>query len=315
MKKVIKKKFQPKVSIVFVTWNGKGYTFDLLDSLKKIKYKNYDIIVVDNGSTDGTQKEFKKRYKKIATLIENKKNLGLAEGLNVGIRKGLKRNSKYILIMNNDMIVKKDFLNFLVDSMEKHPEVAVVGPKVYYMDPKNMIQNAGCDYHFHGFKPRRLGEIEKGQDKKEMYVDAIDCVLMMRDNLLKKYGLFDSKLFFINELTELCLRVSNKGYNSLYVPNSIVWHKVAAAFEDDENENETEVSVYYNIRNWLLVIKKNKPLPYFLLILFLQTTLFALMRFIRYAKNGRLFLIKTYYIAIWHALINKTPIELYPYKK
>ena len=70
----IKNSNQPRVSIVFVNWNGKKHTFDLLDSLKEINYRNYDIIVVDNGSSDGTQKEFRRKYSKMATLIENKKN-------------------------------------------------------------------------------------------------------------------------------------------------------------------------------------------------------------------------------------------------
>ena len=311
MKRKIKD--QPRVSIVFVTWNGKKYTFDLLDSLKKIKYKNYDVIVVDNWSTDDTQKDFKKKSSKIITLIENKKNLGLAEGTNIGIREGLKRGSKYILIMNNDMVVKSDFLDILVDSMEKHPEVSVAGPKIYYMKPKNMIWCAGCDYHITGFKPKNQGEIDHGQTDQKKYVDGIDCLLIMRSSVLKKAGLLDPKLFFIHELTEWSLRTKRFGYKSLYVPNSKVWHKVAAAFE--KNKQEGDIATYYNIRNWLLVVKKNRNFPYFLLVLFLESTIFALFRFGRYIKNKKVKLIKTYYIAIWHALIKKTPLELYPYKK
>lgn len=311
MKRKIKD--QPRVSIVFVTWNGKKYTFDLLDSLKKIKYKNYDIIVVDNGSTDGTQKDFKKKSSKITTLIKNEKNLGLAEGTNIGIREGLKRGSKYILIMNNDMIVKPDFLGFLVDAMEKHPEVSVAGPKIYYIEPKNMIWCAGCDYHISDFKPRNQNEIDQGQADEEKYVDGIDCVLMLRSSILRKLGLFDSKLFFNQELTEWCLRTKMSGYRSLYVPKSVVWHKVDAALEGNEKSNE--ISTYYNIRNWLLVVKKNRNFLYFLLVLFLESTIFALFRFGRYIKNKKVKLIKTYYIAIWHALIKRTPLELYPYKK
>ena len=310
----INKFSQPKVSIVFVTWEGKKYTFDLLDSLKKIKYKNYDIIVVDNGSTDGTQKEFKKKYRKIATLIENKKNLGLAEGLNIGMRKALKRNSKYIFIMGNDMIAKPDFLDFLVDAMKRHPEVSVVGPKIYFMEPKNMIYGAGCDYTIARFKPRNSKEIDIGQTEEEKYVDAIDGAIMMRSNLLKKYGLLESKLFLFHEIAEWCMRTKKFGYKTLYVPKSIMWHKESAspAFS---GKKSLERSIYYTIRNWPLIIKKNKNYLYYLSVLFLQLTVFALIRFMRYLKNNQLYLIKTYYIATWHAIINKTPLELYPYKK
>ena len=306
------KKHQPKVSLVFLTWNGKRYTFDLLESLKKINYKNYDIIVVDNGSNDGTQKEFKKKYLKSATLIENKENLGFVFAANIGIREGLKRGSKYILLMNNDMIVKPDFLNILVEAMERYTEVAVAGPKIYYMEPNNMIWSAGCDYHWAGYKSRNQNEIDKGQTEGEKYVDAIDCVLMIRSDVLNKHRLLDSKLFFIHELTEWCLRVQKFGHKCLYVPKSVVWHKVSAAFENNKKESET--STYYNIRNWLLVIKKNKNLLYFLWVLFLESIILVLVRSWRYIKNNQSNLIKTYFIAIWHALINKTPMKLYPYK-
>lgn len=311
MKKKIKK--QPRVSIVFVNWNGKKYTCDLINSLKKITYTNYDIIVVDNGSTDNTSLELKKKYKNIITLIENKKNLGLPEGTNVGIREALKRKSKYVLVMNNDMVVKPDFLDILVEAMERHPEVPVSGPKIYYIKPKNMIWCAGCDYHISDFKPKNQNEIDYGQADEEKYVDGIDCVLMLRSSVLKKHGLFDPKLFLNQEFTEWCLRVKKFGYQSLYVPKSVLWHKVDVALEG--NKRSKEISVYYNIRNWLLVIKKNKNFFYFLLVLLLQSTVFATIRFIRYLKNKQIKLIKTYYIAIWHALINKTPMELYPYKK
>jgi len=310
-----KKISQPKVSIVFVTWNGKDYTFDLIDSLRKIDYKNYDIIVVDNGSTDGTQREFKKKYKKVATIIENGKNLGLAEGLNVGIREGLRRNSKYVLVMNNDMIVKKDFLNYLVDSMEKHPEVSVSGPKMYFFEPKNMIYGAGCDYHMHGFRARHTWEIDVGQADEEKYVDEIDCVLMMRSDVLRKCGLFESRFFLFHELTEWCLRTKKLGYKCWYAPKAVLWHKesVSPAFEGTRNERER--ATYYMTRNWLLTIRKNKNYLYYLMILFLQSTAFAFVRFAKFLKHKQFYLVKIYYIAIWHALINKTPMKLYPYKK
>jgi len=309
----MKKTSQPKVSIVFVTWEGKKYTFGLLDSLKKIKYKNYDIIVVDNGSTDGTQKEFKK-YKKMATLIENKKNLGLAEGLNVGIRESINRNSKYTLVLNNDMIVKSDFLDILVDAMEKHPEVSAVGPKIYYMDPKNMIYGTACDYHISRFKPRHSKEIDIGQADEEKYMDAIDCVIMMRNDVLKEYGLLESRFFLFHEIVEWCMKTRKHGYRVLYAPKSIIWHKESASPAFDSKES-TEREIYYSIRNWLFVIKKHKSFPYYLFVLILQSTVFAIIRGVKYIKKGETNLIFTYYIAIWHALINKTPLELYPYKK
>ena len=303
-----KTKKQPKVSIVFVNWNGKKYTLDLIKSIKKINYSNYDIIIVDNASTDGSQKEIKRKYGKSVTLIENKENLGLTEGTNVGLKEGLKRSSKYILTLNNDMVVEKNFLNFLVDSMEKHQEVAVSTPIIYYMNPKNIIWCAGCKYLIKGFKPLNQGELDYGQANKEKYVDGCDCVLMMRSDVLKEKGLLESKFFFIHELPEWCLRVTKGGYKCLFVPKSKVWHKVEVSLKG--NEKESEIFVYYNTRNWLLTVKKNKSFFYFLLVLLLESTILAVFRLIKWRQPK---LIKTYFIAVWHALTNKTPMRLYPY--
>lgn len=301
----MKNNSKPKVSIVFVNWNGKEYTIDLIDSLKKITYPNYDIIIVDNGSTDGTQDAFKKKYSRYATLIENKKNLGLAEGTNIGIREGLKRGSKYILTMNNDMIVEPNFLDVLVERMEKYPEVATSTPTIYYMEPKNLIWCAGCKYTMRGFKSLNQGELDKGQ-LIEKEVAGCDCVLIMRSSVINRIGLLDKRFFVIHEITEWCLRATNNGYKCLFVPESKVWHKVEASLKN--NKFGGEISLYYNIRNWLLTTKKNKNLFYFILVLLLESTIFATFRLIKW-KQPRL--IKTYYTAVWHALINKTPLKLY----
>ncbi|MBI3623769.1 glycosyltransferase family 2 protein [Candidatus Pacearchaeota archaeon] len=298
---------QPKVSIVFVNWNGKKYTFDLAESLKKINYNNYDIIIVDNASTDGSQKEIKRKYGKNVTLIENKENTGLAEGTNIGLREGLKRGSKYILTMNNDMIVKPNFLDILVNSMEEHPEVAVSAPLIYYMYPKNLIWCAGCKYTIRGFKPLYQGKKDTG-NLEEKYVDGCDCVLMMRSKILEKDCLLDKDFFVIHEFTEWCLRITNKGYKCLFVPESKVWHKVEASLKG--NNKESEISAYYNIRNWLLTVKKNKSFFYFVSVLMLESTILAFFRLIKWRQVK---LIKTYFTAVWHAIINKTPMKLYPY--
>ncbi len=300
-------KHRPRVSIVFVNWNGKKYTFDLLESLKKINYKNYDIIVVDNDSFDGTQKEFKKKYSNYATLIENKKNFGLAEGTNMGFREGLKRGSKYILTMNNDMVVDPDFLNILVDRMERHPEVAVSGPKIYYMEPKNMIWGAGCDFNVRGFIPRNQKEIDKGQTEGDKYVDALDCVQMIRSDVLKKEGLFDSDFFVMCELTGFCFRLTQKGYKCLYVPESIIWHKVSAALSTAGKK-----TTYLDCRNWIWVIKRNKGKLFYWKVSFLQATIFGLIRTLKFIKRKQPELIFPYFKGVWHGITDKTDYKLVP---
>ncbi|MEK6829951.1 MAG: glycosyltransferase family 2 protein [Nanoarchaeota archaeon] len=309
VKSLLKK--EPFVSIVFLNWNAKEHTFGLIESLKKIKYKNFGIIVSNNSPHDGMKKEFDKRYGKIATLIQNEKNLGEDEGLNVGIREALRRKSDYVLIMDNDMYVDKEFLNILVGQMERHKEVAAVGPKIYYANPDNMIWSAGCDYHLSGFKSRHQNEIDSGQADKSEYVSAIDCVMLMRSDILRKEGLLNGEFFTMHEMTGWCLKVSKKGYKILYEPKAKIWHKVSATL--NMTKNKKEIITYYGIRNWLLCNKYYENIFYFILILLLESTVFFLIRAQRYMREGNPNLIKVYFIAIWHALINKTPLKLFPY--
>ncbi|MEK6945633.1 MAG: glycosyltransferase family 2 protein [Nanoarchaeota archaeon] len=296
---------QPKVSVIAVNYNGKDDTLALIKSLKKTDYKNYDLIIIDNKSTNDSREALRKI--RGITLIENKKNLGLAEGTNIGLREAIRRKSKYILTMNNDMEVKKNFLSILVESMESHPEVAVSGPKINYMEPRNRIWCAGCKYRMQGYKPLRQGEIDNKKEE-EKYVDGIDCVLIFRTEVLEKIGLLNPRLFIIQEFTGWCLKAVNAGYKCLYVPESLVWHKVSASLESGKNKNE--IVTYYTIRNWLLVIKENKNIFYFLMILFFEATIFAAFRFIKYLSWKKPGLIFVYYMAIWHGLLNKTQDEL-----
>jgi GT2 family glycosyltransferase len=304
-----KLKPEPKVSIIAVNYNGKEVTLALIKSLKKIDYKNYDITIVDNKSIDGSQEALRKITE--INLIENNKNFGLAEGTNIGLRAAIRRKSKYILAMNSDMEVKKNFLSVLVEAMENHPEVAASGPKINYMEPSNKIWCAGCKYRMRGYKPLRQEEIDNKKEE-EKYVDGIDCVLMFRTEILEKIGLLNPKLFIIHEFTGWCLKAVNAGYKCLYVPESLVWHKIGASFEAEKNKNE--IVTYYAIRNWLLVVKENKNIFYFFMILFLEATFFAAFRFIKYLSWKKPNLILIYCVAVWHGLINKTQSELVSFK-
>ena len=173
------------------------------------------------------------------------------------------------------------------------------------MKPKNKIWCAGCKYSIKSFKPLNQGEIDTG-NLKESYVDACDCVLMMRADVLKRYGLFDERFFVIHEFTEWCLRMTNRGYGCLFVPESKVWHKVSASLE--KNKKENEISTYYNIRNWLLTVRKNKNFAFFLFVLLLESTALAIFRLTKWRQKK---LINPYFTAIGHALIGKTPSGLY----
>ena len=126
----------PLVAIIVLTWNQRDLTLDCLASLAEMDYPEdrLQVIVVDNGSRDGTAAAVRERYPHV-TVLENGDNLGFAEGNNVGIRHALQGPAEYIMLLNNDTVVDRQMLAELLTVMEQHPEVGIVGPKMLYFEP------------------------------------------------------------------------------------------------------------------------------------------------------------------------------------
>ena len=118
----------PLVTIIIVNWNSRENLEDCLNSLFKISYKNYEVIVVDNGSTDDSVEFVEKNFPKVI-IVKSKVNLGFAGGNNLGFRKS---QGRYILLLNNDTIVTSDFLSKLVKFMEERKDVGIVQPKILF---------------------------------------------------------------------------------------------------------------------------------------------------------------------------------------
>lgn len=210
------------VSIVIINWNGINDLKDLLLSFRKVTYKNFEIIIVDHGSIDGSVEYVKKNYPKIK-ILEKKKNLGFALGNNVGVKEA---RGEYVLLLNNDTVAKPDFLDHLVAAI-KDENVGVVQPKIIFEDSKK-LQSAGTYLTNSGFL-YHLGYDKNPEDKKyqksyEIFSANGSCMLIKRE-VIDRVGLFDKDFFLYFEETDFCWRVWLAGYTVKYIPEAVIYHK------------------------------------------------------------------------------------------
>ena len=222
------------VSIIIPHWNGIDILSECIDSLNNTEYSNFEIIVVDNYSSDESVKWLKANHPKIK-IIENDKNYGYAGGCNRGIN-----NSKgdYIVFLNNDTIHKKDWLSNLVTFMNKRPDCAAVQPKILYYYERDKFDYAGgagghMDILCYPFARGRLF-LEQEIDNNQ-YDDDAPCfwasgtAIMVRKEFFLEVEKFDENFFAHMEEIDLCWRLQLKGHNIYVNPKSVIYHKNAVS--------------------------------------------------------------------------------------
>lgn len=223
---VKKKSGTPLVSVLIVNWNGGEIFKDCLLSLSKIDYPNWELIVVDNGSTDRSEKLPEKIL--ISTkckIIKNTKNMGFAPANNRGVKEG---EGKYVLLLNNDTKVEKNFLTKLVERMESDSGIGVIQPKIFLMDKPGYLDNAGSFLTRIGFL-HHWGFMQKDGPEfgteREIFSAKGACMLI-RKSVIDKVGLFDKDFFSYFEESDFCWRVWLSGYKVLFYPGSQIYHKL-----------------------------------------------------------------------------------------
>ena len=249
----------PKVSIIVLNWNGKSVTSECLDSLMKVDYANFEVILVDNNSQDGSQEHFKRNYGWVR-LIENEENFGFTGGNNVGIDCALENQSDYILLLNNDTIVDSLFLAELISVAESDEQIGLLNPKIYYYGQPERIWYAGGKISPITGIAWHIGrkEFDTGQYDVQREVDFITgCAFLIKKEVIDKIGVLDEKFFIYSEDVDWTLRALKAGYKAVYVPTSKIWHKEGI---DSRSNKGEDFRLYLSTRNILYVMYKNYSL-------------------------------------------------------
>lgn len=244
--------------IVMLTYNEYALTADSIRSVLASDFKNggeplYDLLVVDNHSADGSYEKLRAEFPDV-WMIRNEQNLGYAGGNNVGLRIAIEKKYTEVVLINNDTLFDPACFRMLVDAFAFHRSVGFAGPKVYYHDYRgrgmnNVFQSAGCWVNLNRGRAVCIGEgeVDHGQyDQCSITGYVNGCCIMMRTKMLEKIGLLDENLFIYWEETDLCERGRRAGYESIYVPEARMWHRVGA----------TGGNPYLMTRNKFIYLKK-----------------------------------------------------------
>ena len=211
----------PLVSVIVLNYNAGELLLNCIESIKKSTYKNLEIIVVDNISTDKSQKICKEKYPDIK-LIQNDENFGYCEGNNIGIREA---KGDFVVILNPDTIIESNCIQELIFAYEKLGE-ALYQPKILSLNEKQVLQSTGNMIHVFGFgfaKDKGKKDEEINEEIKKISYASGTCLFTSR-NVLDKVGLLDSFLFLYHDDLDLGWRASQIGINSYYVPKSKIYH-------------------------------------------------------------------------------------------
>jgi GT2 family glycosyltransferase len=242
----------PSVSVIVLNWNRCADTLDCLESLARLDYPNVRVILVDNASVDGTVAAVRERHPEV-DVVENSENLGYAEGNNVGLRLAQAEGADFVLLLNNDTVVRPDFLTHLVATLRARPDAGVAGPTILFHDHPNVIWSAGGSVSARDGRSSMIGlrEAEATLPVEPREVEFVTgCALLTRREAIEHVGYLDPRFFTYYEETEFCARVRRAGFQVLHVPRSRIWHKISL-----EKQEASARVTYYMVRNRLLFLK------------------------------------------------------------
>jgi GT2 family glycosyltransferase len=244
------------VAVILLNWNTPVHTANCIASLKKYcKNSMFDIIVADNGSTDNSLSILKNQFPDLI-YIDNKENLGFAEGNNRALVYSIEQGYTYSLIINTDTEVDEDIITKLSEHLAIHPEAAAVQPSIFWMHKRSMIWNGEGSFNkVLGITSSNTNLPNSKNYKKVEWLTG--CCMLIRNSALIKSGLFNKKFFLYYEDVELSFRFRRNGFELHYLPSCKMYHEASVSAVIEKKEGVLSPVIHYYIsRNHIWFLRK-----------------------------------------------------------
>lgn len=297
----------PLVCIIVLNWNGCEVSEPCLQSISQIDYDNYNVVLVDNGSIDGSGEKLKEKFNcndKIHFLLLDK-NYGFTGGNNIGIKYAVQKwNPSFVLLLNNDTIVNSNFLSIMVNAFADKSCYAIV-PKILCLDQPEKVLFAG------GSVSKWTGNVKNyGYGKKDSEIFNIQqytsfmngCCALLSAECIQNIGLLDDRFFASSEDADYSLRILKSGHKIKYAPQSVIYHKVHYSFKANKGK---WLTFYLGTRGIILLQKKHLPrkyLPIFISLFFIRWTLYLTFKLLMMKDLKS---IKGLYVGFFDGITNK----------
>jgi GT2 family glycosyltransferase len=272
----VQNEYKGKIGIILVNYNGALDTVECVDSIEKSSYKNYEIYVVDNASNDKDVSILEKLDGKV-TLLKLKENVGFSGGNNRGISLAIENGCEYILLLNNDTIIEKDTLTHMIDTLQSHHEVGILGCRIHYFSDRENVWFAGGKIVKAMGTTKHYMKLQKGFE----YVSFLTgCCMLISSEVIQQCGMLSEEYFLYYEDADYCEKVVRKGWKLAADLDAVIYHKVSSStMEYSDNY------FYYVIRNRFLFIKNNingihKAVAY------VYSMISMLYKFLKYKKKS-----------------------------
>lgn len=253
---------KPKVFVITLNWNGKNWLGDCLSSILAMDYPNFEVVVVDNGSTDGSVEFVRQNFPTIY-VIETGSNLGYARGFNAGLEYATQNGAQYFLIMNNDTVIDSGALTALVETIQNQPNAGFVTGKIYFYDHPDILQTVGKKEDPIRWNGDHIGSGEKDIGQYENIEERVfldDVMTLVSRRMYDEIGGYDPQFFLQSEEFDWQVRAKRRGWKFYYTPKAKLWHRVSMSMGGFGNP----IGRYFDIRSQMVVIARHGNLNQFI---------------------------------------------------